>query len=119
MASTFDLEPNALTFITNFGALTTHVVHLRDGTIRPMTEQEIEWMSWPPEDGLEILGDLNTAESGEPVCERCGQFHPDCAPADVRTMYCTGPQPQPWVCPLCLEEWNDYWDDMWANVPHY
>ena len=56
-----------------------------------------------------------STELDNPLCEHCKQFHPGLEKAPVRTMYATGAQPQPLLCPDCTEEWMEYWDGMWKD----
>jgi len=78
-----------------------------------MTEVEIDLFWYPVEDSITTLRLRDNEDIGSPLCERCEQFHPSLEKAPVRTLYVTGPQPQPILCPDCTEEWNEYWDDMW------
>lgn len=86
-----------------------------DGVERLMTAQEYEWFIHPLTHDLDELQALNMAESGAPVCEQCGEFHPDLAKAPAMTAYDPGPQPQPLLCPICTEEWVEYWQEMWSE----
>jgi len=56
-----------------------------------------------------------STELDNPLCEHCKQFHPLLEKAPVRTMYASGNQPQPLLCPDCTEEWMEYWDGMWSD----
>lgn len=88
-------------------------VRFKDGTERPMTEQECQWLDYRLESDLEVLELLNAAEADAPLCERCNQFHPDLAKAPVMTMYADQEQPQPVLCPGCTEGWVADWSAMW------
>ena len=61
------------------------------------------------------LLEFAATELDNPLCEHCKEFHPLLEKAPVRTMYASGAQPQPLLCPDCTEEWNVYWDDMWSE----
>jgi hypothetical protein len=89
---------------------------LKDGTSRPMTDLEWEWVMYEPESSIEILEQHDKANVDVPRCEQCDQFHQALAPAPVRTMYAEGPQPQPVLCPPCTDGWNEHWDAMWDEV---
>lgn len=47
-------------------------------------------------------------------CERCGAYPAERQPC--RTCYSDHKENiAPMLCPACAEEYNDYWDEMWAD----
>lgn len=84
-----------------------------------MTEVEIDRFWYPLDESIDVLIERNTEESGAPVCEKCGQFHSLLRDAPIRTMYADRNDPHPLLCPSCIDDWNEYWDYMWSQVPGY
>lgn len=49
-----------------------------------------------------------------PVCERCGEVGFDVKAQLCRTAYADRRENvSPVLCPVCAEEYHDYWDAMW------
>ena len=75
-------------------------------TRRPMTEQELDWMWYPPTHDIDELQALNDDEAGAEVCEHCYRFHP------VLVKY------NDWdkLCPECVEDGEEYYKSMYEDV---
>jgi len=68
-----------------------------------MTEQEWEWVEYPPTPDLKELEELNAEEAGAVVCEHCEKFH-----SDLKAW-------KDWerLCPQCIEDGEDYYQAMY------
>ncbi len=47
------------------------------------------------------------------TCEKCNKSHPEVSKAPVMTMYADGNDPQPMLCPDCMQEWIEHWQEKW------
>ncbi len=67
-----------------------------------MTEQEWQWVQYPPTDDLIELQALNSDEAGARLCDHCDKFHPD-----LKSW-------KDWeaLCPDCVADGEEYYQTM-------